>query len=276
MYVDLRRIYNELAEAGAGPDAALAPEQVFPFDQIHYRGTGAVSTAAEMLRLTPASRVLDIGSGVGGPARFLAHTVGCHVTALDVQAEMHAIACDLTARCGLAARVTHVRGDALTADLPAARFDAVVSWLAVHQIADRPRLLARLARALRPGGGLYIEDMYERAPFSSTDARDVRQVLHGASIGTAEAYARDLRDAGFTGATCIDMTADWSAFCTERADAWQAGRERHLRVHGAGTYARLEAFFLVVRRLFQNGSLGGLRIVNRPAPGTVTAASPGG
>lgn len=263
LYVDLRRIYNELAEAGVGATDALTPEQLFPFDQIHYRGTDAVRAASDALRLTAASRVLEIGSGLGGPARYLARTTGCHVTALDVQDEMHEVARDLTARCGLASRVAHVLGDALTAPLPEAGFDASVSWLAVHHIPDRPRLFARIARTLRPHGQVYIEDLCQRGPFSAADLAEVREVLHATTMTGAEAFERDVRAAGFAEIALTDMTDDWAAFCAERAAAWQAARDRHVRVHGADTYTRLERFFLTVRRLFENGGLGGVRIVAR-------------
>lgn len=264
LYVDIiHRYYNDIADAGVGANEALAPEQLFPFDQIHYHGTDAVRTAAEMLRLTADSRVIEIGSGLGGPARYLAHTTGCRVTALDVQEEMHALASDLTARCGLGARITHVRGDALTYPLPDAGFDAVVSWLAVHQIPERPLLFERLGRTLRAGGGLYIEDLHARAPFSAPDLIDVRDMLYASTMASADDYDRELRAAGFADVTLIDMTADWSVFCATRAAAWQANRNRHVRVHGLESYERLEGFFLAVQRLFEHGSLGGLRIVAR-------------
>ena len=262
LYVNPRRIYNELTEADAGENP-LAPEQLFPFDQIHYEGTDAVRAAAEMLGLTSDHRVLDVGSGLGGPARYLAHTTGCHVTALEIQEEMHTIASDLTRRCHLASPVTHVRGDALTIPLPDRSFDAVVSWLAVHHIHDRPRLCERMARALRPGGQVYIEDLCQRVPFSEADLLDVRNTLHGISMTSAEEYERDFRNAGFSTVALIDMTGRWAAFCARRAAAWQEAHARHVRVHGEDTHSRLERFFLTVTRLFDGGSLGGLRIVAR-------------
>src|SRR5688572_29279556 len=163
LYSTIERIRNELRELV--PGAALTPEQLYPFDQIHYRGTDAVRDAAAALALGPAHRVLDIGAGIGGPARFLAHTTGCQVDALELQPEMHALGEELTARCGLDGRVRHVQGDALTHSLEDAAYDAAVSWLAIHHIPERPRLLRRIAAALRPGGRLYIEDLCQRAPF---------------------------------------------------------------------------------------------------------------
>ena len=128
--------------------------------------------AVHLLGLDPTSHVLDVGSGFGGPARYLASTMGCHVTALELQSELHALATRLTARCGLGQHITHVCGDALSAAFPEATFDAVVSWLVLHHIPERPRLLARLARMLRRGGQCYIEDLYQRAPFATSDLPD--------------------------------------------------------------------------------------------------------
>ena len=272
LYVNLQRIFNELREAGISRDQPIRPEQLFPFDQIHYHGTDAVKSAAEMLQLGPQHRVLEIGSGWGGPARYLAHTTGCHVTALDVQQEMHDVASELTARAGLSSRVTHVLGDALTYPLPNVSgfekepgFDAVVSWLAIHHIPERPRLFKRLMGALKPGGKIYIEDLCERAPFAPDDLPDVQHTIHAVSLTSAADYEREMRDAGFIDFTVTDMTESWTNFCGGRVAGWQANKERHVRVHGLDTYTALEGFFLAVTRLFRSGSLGGIRIVARAA-----------
>jgi SAM-dependent methyltransferase len=175
--------FGAAAAAASGPNDPIRPEQLFPLDQWHYHGIDAVRSASDELGLRPGSRVLAVGSGIGGPARFLAHIVGCHDTALELQPKLHAIASNLTLRCGLGEHVTHLCGDALDYPLPEATFDAVVSWLVMHHVSDRSRLCTRLVRALRPGGGCYIEDLYMRAPFSPEGLRDV---LLRASACTAE------------------------------------------------------------------------------------------
>jgi cyclopropane fatty-acyl-phospholipid synthase-like methyltransferase len=266
LYMDVHRINNELAELGIGPDQPLTPEQLFPFDQFHYLGTDAVRAAAGSIGLGRASRVLEVGSGLGGPARYLAHTVGCHVTALELQEELHALASTLTRRCGLEAHVAHVRGDALTYPLPDREFDAVVSWLAIHHIRPRPRLLARLAAALRPGGRIYIEDLVVRAPFSPGDAEAVRRMLYGETMTSVDDYVADVVKAGFVDIEITDMTPGWAVFCQGRAAAFSRSRERHERVHGPEIAARLETFFSTVDRLFASGSLGGVRLTAHRPP----------
>jgi cyclopropane fatty-acyl-phospholipid synthase-like methyltransferase len=263
LYTHLDRIGIGLAALGIGPADPIRPEQLFPLDQWHYHGTDAIRAAAEQLRLGPASQVLEIGSGIGGPARYLAHTTGCHVTALELQPKVHAIAADLTQRCGLAERVEHLCGDALLHPIPDAAFDAVVSWLAVHHIPDRSRLYARLARALRPGGRCYIEDLCMRAPFAPPDLRDLRNVAYGVSVTGIDAHVDDLRAAGFIDVVATDRTADWAPYTSARLAAWQANRASYARAHGEGAYAAQELFYSVIARLFASGSLGGVRLVAR-------------
>ena len=74
LYVNVDRIYHELAELGISDDDKLAPEQLFPFDHYHYHGTGAVREAAVLLGFNAASHVLEGGSGLGAPAVSVACT----------------------------------------------------------------------------------------------------------------------------------------------------------------------------------------------------------
>ena len=263
LYTHLDRIGIGLTALGIGPTDPIRPEQLFPLDQWHYHGVDAVRLAAERLGLRAASRVLEIGSGIGGPARYLAYATGCQVTALELQPKVHAIGVDLTRRCGLGGRVLHVCGDALQWPMQDAAFDAVVSWLAVHHIPERRRLYARLARALRPGGACYIEDLCMRAPFAAADLRDLREVAFGVSVTGIEAHVDDLGAAGFVDVVATDETADWAPYTRARLAAWQDNHASYARAHGEAAYAAQELFYAVIARLFDSGSLGGVRLVAR-------------
>lgn len=263
LYRHVDRVARGLAAQGFGPAAAIPPEALFGLDQWHYHGIEAIRAAARFLGLEPGSRVLDVGSGVGGPARYLAHANGCQVMAVELQRDLHDVAVDLTRRCGLADRVEHVCGDALEVAMPVRSFDAAIGFLAILHVPDRPRLLRRLHAALKPGGGLYIEDLAERAPFSAVDRQDLLTHVHGVSVTTSEAYVADLRAAGFTDIAATDLTPDWMPFAAERLAAWRADRAAIAARQGDGAWAAQEQFYAAIDRLYRGGSLAGIRLTAR-------------
>lgn len=265
LYTNLDRIERGLAAQGIGRGDPIRPEQLFALDQWHYHGIDAIAEAARALGLGPRSRVLDVGAGVGGPARYLAHMTGCHVTALELQPALHAIGVDLTRRTGLADKVTHLCGDALGTPLADDSVDAVVSFLAIVHIPARARLLARLARALRPGGGCYIEDLCRRAPFAPPELEELRTVVCANTLTSQDEYAQSLAAAGFADVTVTDLTPDWAPFAAERLAAWRENRAAYARVHGEGAYRAQELFYTVIARLYDGGGLGGVRLVARRA-----------
>jgi sarcosine/dimethylglycine N-methyltransferase len=263
LYLHPQRVEEELAALGLGAEAALTPNQVASFDQMHYYGNEAVGRASALLGLGPDSRVLDVGSGFGGSARYLAHSIGCRVMAIELQSEIHAAALRLTQRCGLSERVEHICADALLYPLRDAAFDAVVSWLAIVHISERPRLLAQLARALRADGRCYIEDCILRTPSSRKNAHDLKSLLCAPSLSSIADYEADLRSAGFGDIEATDMTEDWAGFVANRLIAFESDRTRYLQVHGAPAYDALHRFYTEVVRFYDSGTLGGVRILAR-------------
>jgi len=263
LYTHVDRVARGLAARGIEPDDAIPPAELFALDQWHYHGTDAIRDAAAFLGLGPASRVLDIGSGIGGPARFLAHTTGCHVTALELQPELHCVGLDLTRRSGLADRVTHLCGDALEQSLSPQAFDAVISFLAIVHIPHRPALMKRVRDALRPGGQCYFEDLACRAPFTPRDLDDLHRVVHGVSVTSIEDYAGDLRQASLFDVVATDLTDDWAPYAAGRLAGWRRDRKAYSAVSGQEAWAAQDLFYTVIDRLYRSGSLAGVRLTAR-------------
>jgi ubiquinone/menaquinone biosynthesis C-methylase UbiE len=151
-------ILAALAEAGKDIDR-LTIDDLAPVDELHSRRRAATEELAGMLAPKPDERVLDIGSGLGGPARYLAKVWGCRVTGIDLTAEFVATAIELTRRTGLSDRVDFKQGSAL--DLPFAdrSYDLAWSQNVAMNIADRRRYYAEMHRVLKPGGRLAIQDV---------------------------------------------------------------------------------------------------------------------
>src|ERR1700729_1328313 len=102
------------ALAALGPeDRRLSPDQLGALDQFHTRGLAATAELAKLAGITADMRVLDVGSGVGGPARFLAATPGCRVTGVDLSESFVEAARYLTGRTGQSGQVSFEAASAL-------------------------------------------------------------------------------------------------------------------------------------------------------------------
>lgn len=261
LYSEVDRIHNDLRAVGIGPDDPLSVDVLSPFDQFHYFGTDAVDEAIREAGIGAGSRVLDIGAGLGGPARYMAERTGCHVTAIELQSDLNALAESLTARCGLSARVQHVEADILTHAIEANSYDAVVSWLCFYHIADHQCLLAQVHKALKPQGRLYVEDLFRHGEFNAEEQAHLTQMLYGQYLPRRQTYLDDLQRAGFAGLAFDDRTAIWRPYVAERLAAWTARRRELEAVHGAPVVESLAAFYHSVSLLFENGKLGGVRLL---------------
>lgn len=145
-----------LAEADlTGP---LTPEQLNFLDQYHIGGMAAVDRTIGPMHLTGADRVLDIGSGFGGPARRIAESTGASVHGIDITAGYVDTATALTQRCGLQDRVTFEHND-IEDHHPQRPYTAAISMHVCMNIADKPRWYHAIADRLTEGARFGIWDV---------------------------------------------------------------------------------------------------------------------
>ena len=107
-----RRIDEQLRLSGVADDHNLSPSDLAAPDQFHVGGLAATQELARLFSPSRGSYVLDIGSGLGGPSRYLAANYGCRVIGIDITEEYCRIASVLAARMGLEDRVEYRHGDA--------------------------------------------------------------------------------------------------------------------------------------------------------------------
>jgi ubiquinone/menaquinone biosynthesis C-methylase UbiE len=137
----------------------LTPDDLAPVDEFHGGQRPATVRLAEMVGFTGGERVLDVGSGLGGPSRFLSWRYGERVSGVDLTAEFVRVAQMLTDRTGLAGRVDYRQGNALDLPFPDREFDVAWSQNAAMNIADRDRLYREIWRVLKPGGRLALQEV---------------------------------------------------------------------------------------------------------------------
>jgi SAM-dependent methyltransferase len=136
-----------------GPeDQRLTPQQLGALDQFHTRGLAATAELAKLAGITADMSVLDVGSGVGGPARFLAATYGCRVTGVDLSEPFVDAARYLTGRTGQSGQVSLRTASALELPFDDGRFNVVLLQHVAMNISDRARLYREIRRVLKSGG----------------------------------------------------------------------------------------------------------------------------
>lgn len=170
-------------------------------DQNNVGGAAAVIRLARQAGISSRSRVLDLGCGLGGPARLLAHRFGCRVDGLDLSATRVREAAALTRLVSLSDRVVIRRGDAMSADVPSRRYDIVWGQSAWVHIGDIATLMVRWRRALARHGCMVVQDACLRRPASRAGEAALVAGLErdwASSLIPARAWAAHARAAGLT------------------------------------------------------------------------------
>ncbi len=139
----------------------LAPSDLAPVDEFHIRGREATVELAKRAALRPGLRVLDVGSGIGGSARYLAVEHRCRVTGIDLTPEYVDAANSLAKLVGLEDEVEFRQGSALDMPFEDGAFDVVWTEHVQMNIADKRAFYAEIARVLTPGGRLLFHDIFQ-------------------------------------------------------------------------------------------------------------------
>jgi SAM-dependent methyltransferase len=200
-------IRRALTDAGVDVEG-ISTVALAPVDEFHIRGRAATLEIAEALAVGADATVLDIGSGLGGPARTVAEVVGCHVTGIDLTPQFCETAAELSRWTGLDDRTDFAVGDATSLAFPDATFDAAMTVHVAMNIADKAGLYREARRVLRPGGRFVVYDVLQGAGgevrYPVPWARDAST----SHLATPEEMRGLLAGAGFSVLAETDSSAD--------------------------------------------------------------------
>ena len=153
-------IAEKLRSVGKNLDQ-LTTADLAVVDEFHIRGRKATLELGAKMNLTLRSHVLDIGSGLGGPARTLAETYGCRVTGIDLTQAFCDAAAAMSDWVGLESRVSFKQGDATNLPFEDGTFDAAMTIHVAMNIAAKDRMYLEARRVLKPGGVFAVYDVLQ-------------------------------------------------------------------------------------------------------------------
>ena len=220
------RIADSLTKTGKDL-TKLGTADLASIDEFHVRGRPATLEIAEQMELTPDSHVLDIGSGLGGPARTLAETYNCTVTGIDLTQEFCTTAQTLSDWVGLGSKVSFHQGDATNLVFEDNSFDAAMTIHVAMNLAAKDKVYSHAKRVLKDGGVFAIYDILQGeggdvlypVPWARTP-----DISH---LASPEQMQKLLTDAGFQIIGEKDSTSE--------SQSWFEALAARMAKHGAPT-----------------------------------------
>lgn len=235
-------------------------------DQDHYGGTAAVDRLIAEAAIEPSDRVLDICSGLGGPARYIAWRIGCQVTGLDLTASRVEGATELTAAAGLASQVRFVHGNALVMPFSDGGFTLAIGQEAFAHIPDKARLAREVSRMLAPGGRLVFSDILHRGDLADSDRTKLFDGMRFSEIASVDEYTRHLGAAGLAIVRIVDLTEEWTHILVERHAMYRSLEAQTVARLGREHFERYDRAYDHFVGLYRSGILAGALIhARKPA-----------
>ena len=206
----LERILGALRAVGKDPEN-LTVQDLAPVDHFHTLGPIATTALADATGLEGGEEVLDVGSGLGGPARMLAASYGARVTGIDLTPEYCRVAEVLNSMVGLQDRIVIQEANALALPFADRTFDVVWTMHVTMNIEDKDTLYEQFARVLKPGGKLSFFDLIsgEGDPYFPVPWADDPSISH---LVGEDRMRRQLSAAGFHIRVWEDLTTEGAAF----------------------------------------------------------------
>ena len=242
---------------------ALTEDILKDFDQDHYGGIEVVDTLAARAGIRRGHQVLDVCSGMGGPARWIAQRIGCRVTGMDFTLSRVESARRLTARVKLEHLVDYVHGDATAMPFANGMYDVVMSQEAWLHIPDKAAVIGEVVRVAKHGGAIAFTDAVVRSPLTGEESARLAAEMHAPDLAATDQYLDLLRARGCAIESCEDLSDEWSEVLVKRLAMYRSLRDTTVAKFGAAHFTAWDHTYSFFVGLFTSGKLGGVRIVAR-------------
>ncbi|MBM3395671.1 MAG: methyltransferase domain-containing protein [Betaproteobacteria bacterium] len=198
-----------------------------------------------------------------GPARYLAHKIGCQVVGVDLTRSRLESAQRLTQLVGLDSQVSFQWGNALDLPFPDASFDVVMSQQAWCHVPDKPRLIGQCARVLKPGGVLAFTDILRTPALSADEVERLGIEMIFNDLGAFDQYLQLMRAQGFQIAHSEELGALWAQILVARLAMYRGMQGTTANKFGDARRDQWDRYYSFFVGLYQQGKLSGGRFVAR-------------
>jgi sarcosine/dimethylglycine N-methyltransferase len=262
--INEEQILHKLEVAGIPLDG-LSEDVLQDHDQDHFGGLGQLDVLAGKAGIGAGTRVLDVCSGVGGPARYLARHYGCRVTGLDITESRHRAALRFTRLVGLDHLVGFRLGNALEMPFDAGSFDVVISQEAFAHVPHKARLISECARVAKPGGTIAFTDILRRETLAADAGARLEREMTFLEIETLEGYARLLEANGCVLVEREDLGRLWTGILEKRLEMYRGLKDSTVEKFGVAHFRKWDEAYAFFVGLFGRNQLAGGRLVARRA-----------
>ncbi len=207
-------ILSALAKRGIAIQG-VTPAELAPFDQFHTGGAAATQRLAGVLAPRSGDRILDVGCGMGGPARMLAALKGCKVTGIDLASHFIENAIYFAELTGQSEEVDFLQGSALALPFADRMFDGAWHLHVSMNVADKRAMYAEIYRVLKPGARLAIHDPLRGAKCDVAFPVPWAVTAQSSFLNTREEMLACLEASGFEDLEVCDATAEGLAWYAE-------------------------------------------------------------
>jgi sarcosine/dimethylglycine N-methyltransferase len=260
--INKEQILNALEARGVSLET-LTEDILKDYDQDHYGGVEANDILAAKAGIQRQHHVLDVCSGMGGPARYFAHRLGCRVTGLDLTESRVSAAIRLTQLTRLNHLVDFRLGDAMEMPFPDARFDVVLGQEAWAHVPDKAKLIGECARVVKPGGTIAFTDILRTDRLSAAEMSRLVREMAFPTLETPAGYRALLEASGCDTVESDDLGGFWAEILQQRLQMYRSLKEATVRDFGEEHFRKWDEAYVYFVTLYEEGKLTGGRFIAR-------------
>ena len=254
--ISAQQIFEAVVARGIAKEN-ITEEVLQLHDQDHYGGTQAVDRLMAQASVISSDHLLDVCSGVGGPARYISWTSGCRVTGIDLTASRVLGAIALTQAACMTERVDFVQGNALEMPFSDNSFTCVIGQEAFAHIPNKKELISECARVLKPGGRIVFSDIMSHQKLSQDNADRLFEGMRFSEIATLQDYSIWLANVGFTSVQTTDLSAEWTRILVDRHAMYRSLETQTVTRLGREHFDRYDRAYEHFVGLYKSGVLSG-------------------